>query len=108
MSASEIVSGTALLYYLYEVSEAIDLQALQRLLGSEFTKAQLAFKHSAPKYLRFQNPPLVVAGDGVHHHAGYPFHSKIKYYEYGVVSVTLQTSFTGSWEEFVGLGANVL
>src|SRR5687767_4249522 len=102
------ISGVALLYYLFEVSEAIDLLELQRLLGSESSKAQLAFKHTAPSYLRFQNPPLVFASDYVHRHGQYSFQTKIKYYDYGVMSVTLQTSFTGSWEEFVDLGASVL
>ena len=106
-SAPEIVSGAALLYYLHEVAESINLEQLQRLLGSESSKARLAFKHGAPSYLQFQNPPLVIAGEPLEWQGRYRFQSRMKFYDYGVVSVTLQTPFAGSWGEFIDLSAEV-
>ena len=99
----EIESGVALLYYLYEVSEEIDLPRLQQLLGGESSKARLAFKHGAPPYLQFQNPPLVMPAEAVEWQGRYSFQSRIKIFDYGVVSVTLQTHFAGNWKDFIAL-----
>ena len=57
----EIVCGATLLFYLYEIADAVDLHHLQELLGPESGKAPLAFKHGAPSYLQFQHPPVVMA-----------------------------------------------
>lgn len=103
----EITSGLGSLYYLYEVAEAIDLQKLQQLLGAESSKARLAFKHGAPPYLQFQNPPLVVAAEPIEWQGRYSFQSRIKFFDYGVVSFTLQMPFAGSWKELIALGADV-
>ncbi len=104
----EITAGVSLLYYLYEISEAIDLQRLQRLLGSESSKARLAFKYGAPKYLQFENPPLVIAGEPLEWRSRYSFQSRIKFYDYGVVSVTLDAPFAGNWTDFISLSAEVV
>src|SRR5262249_8292162 len=103
-----ITAGVSVLYYLYEVSEAIDLQKLQLLLGSESSRARLAFKHGAPRYLQFQNPPLVIASDLLAGRGRYSFQSRVKFYEYGVVSVTLEAPLAGRWTDFIALSADVL
>ncbi len=105
---AEIASGVAVLYYLYETCEAIDLAALQRLLGTESSKARLAFKYGAPGYLQFQNPPLLVTAEPLEWKSRCQFQCRFKFYDYGVVSVTLQTPFSGSWKEFVALSAAVV
>ena len=56
MEPGGITSGLSLLYYLYEVAEAIDLEKLQHLLGSESSKTRLSFKYGTPGYMQFQNP----------------------------------------------------
>jgi len=104
----EIASGVALLYYLYETSEAIDLPVLQKLLGTESSKARLAFKYAAPEYLQFQNPPLLVTAEPLDWKSRCQFQCRFKFFDYGVVSVTLQTPFAGSWKDFVALSAAVV
>jgi hypothetical protein len=106
-SDPEIAHGAVLLYYFYEVAEGVDLSHLQELVGPESAKALLTLKHSAPQYLQFQIPPVVIAGDQLNWEGRYSFRSKIKFYDYGVVSVTLQMPFVGGWQEFIDLSAEV-
>ena len=104
---ASIPSGVSLLYYLYEVSEAIDLQKLQELLGSESSKSRLSFKYGTPGYLQFQNPPLVVAGELLEWQER-RYQCRLKFYDYGVVSLTLQAAFSGTWSEFIALSAEIV
>jgi len=106
-SVASISSGVALLYYLYEVAEAIDLPALEKLVGTESSKRRLAFKYGTPAYLQFQNAPLVIAGEPLTWRER-EYQCRIKFYDYGVLSVTLQTHFSGSWQEFIALSAEVI
>jgi hypothetical protein len=107
VESGRITSGLSLLYYLYEVAEAIDLEKLQHLLGSESSKTRLSFKYGTPGYMQFQNPPLVVTGEPMHWR-GRQYQCRIKFYDYGVLSVTLQAAFRGTWQEFVALSAQVV
>ena len=106
-TGGSISSGVSLLYYLYEVSEAIDLQRLQQLLGSESSKTRLSFKYGTPGYLQFQNPPLVASAEPIEWRER-QYQCRIKFYDYGVVSITLQAAFSGTWDEFIALSAEIV
>lgn len=100
MPVMEIRSGTLTALYLFDVAEQIELSALRGLLGGG-ASARLASKPSAPPYLQYQTPPLVVEAD----HAGIRvpdgFRGRFKFFDYGVVSIALSQPFSGAWADLV-------
>lgn len=88
---------------LYDVAEQIRLDTLRSLTGMEAPHREPVFKHLAPDYVRFERPPVVEHLGPVSISAGAPFQARIKYFEYGVVSVELRLDFEASWEELVRL-----
>jgi hypothetical protein len=95
-----IRSATIAALYLFDVAEQIDLARLRDALGGG-AAARLSSKSAQPANLRYQVPPLVFEGDA----AGLPpiegFHARLKFFDYGVVSLALVRPFTGTWDELV-------
>ncbi|HTI38323.1 MAG TPA: hypothetical protein VL484_12210 [Vicinamibacterales bacterium] len=96
----EIRSGTVTALYLFDVAEQIDLAALRAILGGG-ASARLASKPSAPAYLQYQTPPLVVEAEHTGVQTPEGFRTRFKFFDYGVISVSLVQRFSGSWSELV-------
>lgn len=89
--------GTFHALWLFDVAEAIDLEALRQRTGQK-TERTPQFRLPAPVYVRFAQPPLIVAGDTVDA-SGATFCTSLKFFDYGVVSVQLTTPVSLSWSE---------
>ena len=87
---SELVKGSVLFFNLYDVCEEIRLETVRNLLGA--IPQPRTFKHAAPEYVRFEQPPVIepiqVVGLSPQHATG-----QVKYYEYGVISVSFELPF---------------
>jgi hypothetical protein len=103
-----IRAGQAVAFYLFDVAESADLSAVPEAIGGSAVAARLAPKPPTPAYVQYDRPPVSFDGEliGVTPPAG--FHSRIRIYEYGVVSVALAQPFAGSWEAFVELGQSLI
>jgi len=98
----DITSATVTAFYLFEVAEQIDLTRLRTLIrGGE--EARLTSKSTAPSYMQYQTPPVVADGDmlGIGPIDG--FRARVKFFDYGVMSLALTRSFAGSWQELVAI-----
>jgi len=95
--------GSLWVLVLYDVAEQIQLEKLQGLVNTEPARAQPRFKHPAPEYVRFERPPVVEYPEPVAVESGQQFQARIKYFDYGVVSVELQLEFEAVWEELIRL-----
>jgi hypothetical protein len=82
------------------VAEQIDLGRLRDALGGGAV-ARLSSKSAQPANLRYQVAPLVFEGEaaGLAHIEG--FQARLKFFDYGVVSLALLRPFTGTWDELV-------
>src|ERR1700723_544521 len=89
--------GSFSMLVLYDVAEQIDLEKLRGILGAEPPRREPSFKHPAPEYVRFERPPVVDHPDPVCLSTGERFRSRIKYFDYGVISVELELSFEADW-----------
>ena len=87
---------------LYDVAEEIFLDKLPALVSAE-RSAQPRFKIPSPEYVRFERPPVVEVPEPVHASSGEKFHTRIQYFDYGVISVELQLEFETTWEELIRL-----
>jgi hypothetical protein len=99
----DIRSGQIVLFYLFDVSDTIDLQVISQLIGGT-TAAKLAPKQATPAYIQYDKPPLSFEGDVVGLDEVDGFKPRVRLYDYGVVSIALARPFCGSWHDLVGLG----
>jgi hypothetical protein len=97
------LKGSFWVLVLYDVAEQIQLDKLRGIVGAEPPRREPTFKHPAPEYVRFERPPVVEYLDPVRLSTGEQFQSRIKYFDYGVVSVELELSFETDWTDLVRL-----
>jgi hypothetical protein len=103
MMPPDSVSGSLWLLFLYDVSEEIRLDELRRILGLQQPLREPSFRHPAPEYVRFEKPPVVERASPILLEDGQKIEARINYYEYGVLSIALRTSFSCTWPELVNL-----
>jgi hypothetical protein len=98
----QIAGGAVRAYYLFDVADTIDLAKLGPLEGEMRAPAALPLWRPAQPYLQFPVPPLVAnlpetEFDGVRAYV------RVKFYDYGVVSLRLSFGAGGSWNELTQL-----
>ncbi len=107
-----IQSGKIRIYHLFEVADLIQLDQITSLLGQGITRAKIAYKKPIPSYIQFANPPLMVSlgEDQLRLPSGETLSFRImaKLYEYGIISIILETPFTGPWEKFHQTGKQLI
>jgi hypothetical protein len=88
---------------LYDVAEELDLEALRALLGATPPVRKPEFKLPAPVYVRFERPPVVEPCENICLSSGECFEGRLKYFDYGVVSLELELPFEADWEQLIKL-----
>jgi hypothetical protein len=89
---------------LYDVAEEIDLGKLREQLGIAPAR-EPGFKIPAPQYVRFERPPVVQPLPPVRLTTGEEFEARLKYFDYGVVSLELDLPFQAGWNELIALSS---
>ncbi|MBI2679460.1 MAG: hypothetical protein HYX25_00460 [Candidatus Solibacter usitatus] len=96
-------TGSFRALFLYDLSEEIDLATLRRQLAIAPTAREPGFKIAAPVYVRFERPPVVQRLPPVRLPTGEEFEARLKYFDYGVVSLELDLPFQAGWNELIAL-----
>jgi hypothetical protein len=100
---ANIMDGSAFALILFDVGEEIQMDGLHRESGARVTDR--ALKHSTPEYTGVQRPSAV-HGAGEHTLAsGEQLRTRIKFYDYGVVSVRFEAPFQGDWNRWIELAS---
>jgi hypothetical protein len=97
--------GSVLVLILYDVCEEIRLEELRRILGLQPGGREPSLKDPAPEYVRFESPPVEEPIGKTTLATGEELEGRLKYYDYGVLSVDLKLAFEGSWEKLVALSS---
>jgi hypothetical protein len=97
--------GSILFLNLYDVCEEIRMEELRRLLALAPTGREASFRHPAPQYLGFERPPIVERLEDTKLLTGSSLARRVKYYDYGVLSVQFELPFEGGWEKLVELSS---
>jgi hypothetical protein len=105
---SEIRAGSIFLFYLFDIAETVDLQAIPGLIGGPTVAARLAPKQATPAYVQYDNPPVSFDGDVVGIGEVVGFRPRFRLYDYGVMSVALVRPFCGNWTDLVALGQTLV
>lgn len=98
----EIGSGAVQVYYLFDVADTIDLAKMSALAGDNRAPAALPLRPHAQPYLQFPVPPLVASLPAVEFD-GAGCSTRLKFYDYGVVSLRLSFHVAGTWDDLTTL-----
>jgi hypothetical protein len=99
------LAGAVLVLVQFDVCEEIRLDRLGMILGVPTVAQQPTLKHSVPGYVRYERPPIFQPLEEVVLPSGERLSGQIKYYDYGVLSVTFQLPFTGNWNRLTALAS---
>lgn len=92
--------GSAVGLFLFDVCEEVRLDELRTILGAR--RLGEGLKHAAAEQLFFERPPVVET-------LPFPGQSqaqvRVKYYDYGVVSVLFEFPFAGEWPDLISLSS---
>jgi hypothetical protein len=108
VGVGEIRAGQIHLFYLFDVAESVDLQAIPGLISGATVAAKLLPKQATPAYVQYEKPPLSFDGEVVGIGEVEGFRPRVRLYDYGVVSVALTRSFSGNWNDLVALGQTLI
>lgn len=97
--------GSFLVFQLFDVAEAIRLDALRLMLKLEPAGSEYLPGQGAPGYLRFEPPPLVAPAGEIDLPGAGRFTAEIHYYAYGVVCLRFVHPFEGDWPDLIQLAA---
>jgi len=103
IAQNKTLQGSVLVLIQFDVCEEINLDALRDIFGAR--RQETSFKHPAPGYVRFQRPPVVEPVEPLILESGERLDVKIKYYDYGVLSVVFELPFSGDWDTLVRLAS---
>ena len=92
--------GSAVGLFLFDICEEIRLEELGSILGAR--RLGEGLKHAAAEQLFFERPPVVEEGQ-------FPGEAqarvRVKYYDYGVLSVLFEFPFAGEWGDLITLSS---
>jgi len=89
--------------FLFEVANAIDLDAVRRHVAAT-TQASLSTKPPAPAYLQYAQLPIVIDGAALDAGDAHGFRVRFKIFDYGVVSVALTRPLPDAWPALLESG----
>ena len=88
---------------LYDIAEEFHLDVLRGLLGAEPPARSPGFKLPAPGYVRFERPPVVEACEPIQLATGESATARLRYFDYGVVSLEIKIEFETEWPGLIAL-----
>jgi hypothetical protein len=92
--------GSAVGLFLFDVCEELKLDELRTILGAR--RLGEGLKHAAAEQLFFERPPVV---ENLPPTADFQAQVRVKYYDYGVVSVLFEFPFAGDWPDLIALSS---
>ena len=100
-SASNLsLRGSAVGLFLFDVCEEVRLDELRTILGAR--RLGEGLKHAAAEQIFFERPPVV---ETVPFPGQAQAQVRVKYYDYGVVSVLFEFPFAGDWPDLISLSS---
>lgn len=97
------LSGSFRIVYCFDVAEEIELDALRQTLGAEKAGREPTFRPPTPGYVGFERPPVGERVGALKNRAGQELQARLRYFDYGVVSLELEYPFELDWAELIDL-----
>jgi hypothetical protein len=93
------VQGLFRLQYFFDAGEEIGLDQVRALLNLGKPGREPGFRQRTPEYVRFERPPVE------ERLGGEKFPTRLRYFEYGVVSLEFEIPFDCAWDELTAEAA---
>jgi hypothetical protein len=106
--ATDELAGSFWFLFTYDVCEEINFDALRKIVGDRAAVPEPSFHRPAPDYVRFERPPVVERLEPLTLDSGDVLRGELNYYDYGVISVKLELSFSLPWPELVARSSRLL
>ena len=97
------LTGSAVALILYDVGEEIELDQLRQASGARPVEG--VSKHPTPEYIGFRRPPVIQETGELRLSSGERLRTRMKFYDYGVISLLFETSFAGEWKQWIELAS---
>jgi hypothetical protein len=88
---------------LYDIAEEFDFDELRKLLGAEAPARSPGFRLPAPGYVRFERSPVLEACEPIRFATGESANVRLRYFDYGVVSLEIEMHFETDWPGLIAL-----
>jgi hypothetical protein len=98
--------GTFRILMLFDISEELHLDEVRRLVACEPVAREPAFTRPAPDYVRFERPPVIEPLDPTTFETGETLRRRVRYFDYGIVSLDLAFDFEEDWPGLVRLSSH--
>jgi hypothetical protein len=98
--------GTFRIFLLYDISEELRLDEVRRLVPCEPVAREPAFTRPAPEYVRFERPPVIESLPPTTLETGETLRRRVRYFDYGIVSLDLAFDFEVDWPGLVTLSSH--
>jgi hypothetical protein len=95
------IQGSVVFLILYDICEEIHLPEVREILRLQPARREPSFKHPAPQYVGFEQPPVVESLEEFTLGVGERIRGRIKYYDYGVAVVEFTLAFQGGWQQLI-------
>jgi hypothetical protein len=92
----DVRAGQIVVFFLFDIAETVNLQAVPALVGGPATPARLAPKPATPPYVQYDKPPLSFDGEALGTGDLHGFRTRFRVFDYGVISLALSRPFCGS------------
>lgn len=93
------LKGSITALYVFDVAQEIDLEAVRRRLGGGAPSGAVGGKNAGPAGVYYAPPPVAVDGARLGHPMIDGFGLRAKFFDYGVLSLTLTRPFEGDWAD---------
>jgi hypothetical protein len=90
-----ITTGNALLYYCFDVGNAIDLDKVSSLLGGKAERLSLSVERLSPNYIQYRKQPLLLRLGQLRITDAYQVEGVAKIYDFGVITIRLRVPLRG-------------
>src|SRR5215471_16864803 len=97
-----MTTGSFWFFYVFDVCEAIELDALRRYLGIQRSPRDPAVRPPSPEYVRFEREPATEQLSPVVLENGERLRATAEYYDFGVLSIAFELPFAMDWPDLVG------
>jgi hypothetical protein len=95
--------GTFRIFILYDISEELRLEEVRKRIAAEPAAREPAFTRPAPDYVRFERPPVIEPLPPTTLGTGETLRRRVRYFDYGIVSLDLAFDFEEDWPGLVHL-----
>ena len=96
------------LLYLFDVAEAVAMDRAAATVSEAHRDSRLAPLSSPSPSVQYQHPPLTFDAASVGAPTVGGLGARVRVYDYGVIALALNRSFSGSWAELVALGHTLI